>query len=193
MARHIYNAEQIGWLKAHKHLTAEEAALAFNARFSASITFTSIKNARARYRIKSGINKGCFKKGHVPSPDAGPKGPNKTSFAKGRLPHNTRECGDQRTDCDGYRYVKTGRNKWELKHHLLWRGMKGEIPEGHAVIFKDRNPENITLENLVLVSRESLARLNKKFSDLPAGDIRNAAINLVGLESTIRKRNASRN
>lgn len=188
MTRHSYDPAQISWLKENKSLTAEQAATAFNARFSASVDSTSIKNARSRYRIKSGINSGCFKKGNIPSPLAGPKGPNKTSFSKGHLPHNTRNFGDERIDSDGYHYVKTGHKVWELKHHIMWRQINGDIPPGHAVVFVDRNPGNITIENLALISREGLVRLNKKFSNIPGGDIRVTAIHLVELECSIRKR-----
>lgn len=59
-------------------------------------------------------------------------------------------------------HIKTARGKWEPKHRWLWAQENGPIPNGQVIIFKDGNKRNITVDNLMLVSRHELAILNKK-------------------------------
>jgi len=40
-----------------------------------------------------------------------------------------------------------------LKHHYLWEKEHGAIPNGHHIIFLDKNPFNFELDNLECVSR----------------------------------------
>jgi hypothetical protein len=37
----------------------------------------------------------------------------------------------------------------EYLHYLVWQRTHGPIPDGHQITFKDGNPKNITLENLL--------------------------------------------
>lgn len=58
-------------------------------------------------------------------------------------------------------HIKVG-GKWRLKHVVIWEEANGKVPEGHVLIFADQNPMNVTLDNLILVSRRQLAIINKK-------------------------------
>lgn len=59
-------------------------------------------------------------------------------------------------------HIKTARGKWEPKHRWLWVQENGPIPNGQVIIFKDGNKQNITVDNLMLVSRREMAVINKK-------------------------------
>lgn len=65
-------------------------------------------------------------------------------------------------DADGYTWVKIeDPKKWKLKHVLLWEKHNGSIPKNHVIIFGDKDKTNITLDNLILVSRKQLVRMNQ--------------------------------
>ena len=44
---------------------------------------------------------------------------------------------------------------------LVWERENGPVPKGHVVIFGDRNRRNFEINNLILVSRKQLVRLNQ--------------------------------
>jgi hypothetical protein len=88
-----------------------------------------------------------------------------TRFKPGQKPHSWNPIGHERVTKDGYRERKmtdTGvtRHDYVGLHHLLWEEHNGPVPKGHAVIFRDGNKENITIENLELVTRAELMRRN---------------------------------
>lgn len=82
-----------------------------------------------------------------------------TFFPKGHKPHNTKYDGYERLSKDGYYEVRID-GKFVLKHRHLWEQANGKIPRGYAVVFKDRNPQNITLDNLELINRKELMNRN---------------------------------
>lgn len=101
--------------------------------------------------------------GNVPVWNKGKKGymgANKTSFKKGDLPWNTKQEGDERIDKDGHTLVKVAHKKWVKKHYLLWESVNGKVPKGGVLRFKDGNPKNIILENLMLINQADNMRLN---------------------------------
>lgn len=59
-----------------------------------------------------------------------------------------------------YQWIKVGYKKWEMLHVYLWKKAGNEIPIGHIVRFKDRNPLNCVLSNLELVSRGKHLHIN---------------------------------
>lgn len=79
-----------------------------------------------------------------------------TMFKKGHKPHNLKYDNHERINVDGYHEVRVSEGKYVAKHRLLWENINGPIPKGMAIIFKDRNPNNITIENLEMVSRDQL-------------------------------------
>lgn len=78
-----------------------------------------------------------------------------TQFKKGTKPHNYKPLGSERT-MDGYIYVKIAEPKtWVPKHHLLWKETYGHYPPKKAVLaFIDGNRQNVTIENLKLMTRQ---------------------------------------
>lgn len=108
-----------------------------------------------------------FKPGLVPW-NKGKKGLNmghsETRFKPGSRPRNWVPVGHERW-CDGYlqrKVTDTGYppRDWVPVHRLLWEAHNGPVPAGHVVVFRDRDRENIAIENLELVSRVELMRRN---------------------------------
>jgi hypothetical protein len=81
-----------------------------------------------------------------------------TQFKKGRLPHNTKPIG-YRSMRDGY-WVERTEKGFEFVHVLIWKQHYGDIPKGLFVVFKDRNQQNIVIENLELINRAENMRRN---------------------------------
>lgn len=77
-----------------------------------------------------------------------------TLFGKGHMPHNHVPVGTEAKTTDGYWKVKVGEPKeWKFKHIMLWEEHHGAVPEGMFVYFKDRNRDNVTIENLAITNR----------------------------------------
>ena len=131
-------------------------------KFEYAFSLSQIKGAIGRYKLNTGFN-GQFKKGSIPT-NKGTKGftgPNKSSFKKGNIPANHRKVGSERINVDGYIEVKIEEpNKWRLKHQLIWEQHNGSIPDGYAVIYGDGDRQNLSIDNLILVTRKQLLILN---------------------------------
>jgi len=172
-ARKQYTEEQIGYLKelSAQGLFNAEITRRFNERFGTNRTETAIQLQRVQYGFQT-TARNCFKKGHVPW-NKGLKGVNfggkETQFKPGHKPHNWVPVGSERVNVDGYIDVKvhdyTGKDSkknWKGKHIITWERHHGrKVPDGHAVIFGDGNRRNFDPENLILVSRAQLARMNQ--------------------------------
>ena len=153
------------------HFASEVAKVLGNGR-----TANQVQNCAARMGIKSSPEKAVrsgrmsadnpntvasrFKKGTVP-PNKGKKmSPEvyakvaRTMFKKGNRTHNYKPVGSERVNVDGYVEVKVADpGKWKLKHRIIWEEAHGPIPRGHNVQFRDGNSQNLSLDNLYLISR----------------------------------------
>ena len=120
---------------------------------------------------------GEFPKGHIPAnkglrrPGWSPGRMRETQFKKGQRPHTWKPIGSERL-CDGYlqrKVTDTGYppRDWQPVHVLLWIEHYGPIPRGYAVKFIDGDRRNVVIENLCLVSRADLARLNVMWNRYP--------------------------
>lgn len=77
-----------------------------------------------------------------------------TMFKKGHQSLNKRPIGSERINKDGYIEMKIAEpNRWVVKHRFVWETIRGPIPEGYNVQFKDGDPTNTRLDNLYLISR----------------------------------------
>lgn len=122
-------------------------------------------------RFKSGEagKRTQFKKGQKPW-NKGKKGlmlsGPETQFKPGHVPHNTQPVGSERIcSKDGYLIRKvrdTGvkRNDWAPVHIWTWEQHNGPVPDGHIVVFRDGNKQNIVIENLELITRAENMRRN---------------------------------
>jgi hypothetical protein len=147
------------------------------------------------HNIRSGRT-GCFEKGHVPW-TLGKKGIHchpTTEFKKGHIPANTRSLGSERIDNkDGYIWVKIAepnpytdaKTCFKQKHVVLWELTHGPVPEGFVVIFKDSDRKNCVIENLELISRADLARLNQLGYREAQPEIKPALLTLAKLKTKL--------
>lgn len=76
--------------------------------------------------------------------------------------------GTERDNGKGYVEVKVaeessvpqGKDNWKLKHVHVWERENGPLPEGHVVMFADRDTRNFDPANLVAVPRALAAMVN---------------------------------
>lgn len=137
-----------------------------NKTFGTSYTKGQMKSYYNRFKLNSGLT-GYFPEGHVPM-NKGKKGISypgmeATQFKVGQMPVNFRPVGSERISVDGYVEIKVADpRKWRLKHQVIWEKVNGPIPKEHVVIFGDGNRLNLDPDNLILVSKAQLVRLNQK-------------------------------
>ena len=97
----------------------------------------------------------------------------KTTFKKGHVPHNAKEADGTisiRTDSKGrpYKWIRVSLGKWAMLHVHMWEQANGPVPEGHIIIFKDKNGLNCTMGNLECISRaEHAIRCRQSYTNLP--------------------------
>ena len=146
--------------------SAKEMTELLNAKFGTHYTCEQIKACRARHHWNSGLT-GRFEKGSVPY-NKGKKtgsypGMERTQFKAGNRPLNYRPVGSERVNVDGYHERKVADpNRWRPIHIIEWEKLYGPVPEGHALVFRDGDKDNTSVENLMLVSRRELAVMNKR-------------------------------
>ena len=122
-------------------------------------------------RLRRGDNVGAehrFKPGHQ-SWNKGKQGwkaggrSAETRFKPGNRPHTWVPIGTEQIR-DGYLWRKVtdghGRHDWRLVHVMLWEQHNGPVPKGLILVFRDRNKQNIQLDNLELITRAENCRRN---------------------------------
>ena len=173
MVGHIYTEEEHAFLVAFiPGHTYKEIVAEYNARFAEPITESRVKGYMANHKINNGLT-GRFKPGHIPH-NKGKHPPtvgrmSETQFKPGNMPHNTKPLGYERISKDGYIEVKVrmrpsspgGHDFFELKHRHVWEEANAPIPEGYNIIFLDGNKQNVSLENLLLVSKEESLQMTR--------------------------------
>lgn len=173
--------------------TNKEITKMFNEKFNLNISESALAQVRRRRGIKTGSD-GKYKKGHEPwnKGKKGFMGPNKTSFKKGHKPHNWVPIGSERITKDGYIEIKIQEGKfqknWRGKHILVWEEHNGPVPEGHAVIFGDGNNRNFDIDNLILVSRAQLLKLNQQGLIKNDADLTRTGVIIADLQMKISER-----
>lgn len=122
----------------------------------------------SRLRRGDGVGQAYrFKPGHTPwnkgySFDPGGRSV-EARFKKGMVPANHRPVGSTRTDKDGYIEIKIaeGMHQWRLLHREVWKKACGEYPpRGMALVFRDGDKQNCSIENLELLTRQQLMARN---------------------------------
>lgn len=166
---HKYTSEQEEFLAANvEGRYYKDLAALFNNRFNTNLSRDAISAKCGKLGLFNGLN-GQFLKGHQPF-NKGMKGVTfggaETQFKKGQKPANYKPVGSERVDRDGYVLIKvsdTGEwhQRWRHKHKVMWEEVNGPIPKGHVLIFLDRDKQNITLENLQLITQAQLVRMNQ--------------------------------
>lgn len=171
----------------------QEIADMVNKKYGLNITRQQINTWKANHNVTSGLT-GYFPKGHVPW-NKGKKGINTGGeagwFKKGQKPKNYRPVGSERIDSkDGYVLIKvqdegTYPERWKHKHVVIWEKANGKVPDDHVVVFLDGDKQNIILENLALLTKAEVLRMNQNnlFSDDP--ELTLAGIALVRLNAKV--------
>ncbi|HDR7000668.1 TPA: HNH endonuclease [Bacillus cereus] len=165
----LFNDEQVAFIRENaKGLSNQALTNLINKEFNLSISIKQIKTFKKNNQISSGLT-GHFEKGHVPF-NKGKKGLTRggveTQFKKGQQATNYKPVGSERIDRDGYVLIKVSddgpwHKRWRPKHKVLWEKTHGLIPKEHCLIFLDSNKQNIVLDNLQLITRAQLARMNQ--------------------------------
>lgn len=92
-----------------------------------------------------------------------------TQFKPGHLGgsalKNVKPVGYERLTKDGYIERKIRADgpfykRWRAVHILNWEAVNGPLPDGHCLVFKDGNKQNLALDNLVLTTRADNMRRN---------------------------------
>jgi hypothetical protein len=174
-----YTNEQAQFLRDnYPGRSAVELTAMFNDRFETDKTTGQVGSFVKNRGIVSGLT--CrFEKGHKPwnTGTKGLTGANVTSFKNGHVPANQKPLHAERTcSKDGYILIKIGEQdphtgfptRHKHKHVHIWEQTHGPVPEGMIVAFRDSDKLNIEPENLMLISRAELLRLNKNgYKDTP--------------------------
>ncbi len=167
-----------------------------NEIFGTSFTQASMKQFRQRHGIKSGVP-GWYQKGHPPAnkgkrledyltPEKAKEVREKisgTQFKKGQRPRNELPVGSV-VFVGGYLLRKKQERgsqweRWEFLHRAVWEEHHGPIPEGMVVTFRDSNPKNCSIENLMLITRGEAAALTRKGYRFEDPDLTDAALAVV--------------
>lgn len=181
MNRHTWTDSEIEYLKAHypcvssgriaSHLGLKIGQVYCKANSLGLKKSDAFLNGDESGRLKGQLGSSTrFKPGQDPW-NKGKKGYTaggrsaETQFKPGEKPHTWNPIGHERITRDGYlerKLTDTGvtRNDYVAVHRLIWEEANGRIPKGHVVVFKDKNPRNLTIENLEMISRADLARRN---------------------------------
>lgn len=194
-----YSVEQRAFLESYipgHHF--KEIVEEFNRRFpERQITVSIIKSYCSNHNIKTGVRSN-FEKGHVPHN----KGKNQTDymtaaaiertkatrFQKGHDNIRQRPVGSERVSKDGYIEIKVAEpNKWRLKQQVEWEKYHGPVPQSHVVIFLDGNILNTHIDNLALISRATLLKLNQRGWKAEYPEITRVYINILELEEKARR------
>ena len=188
-------------------VSSAEMAQRVKERFGYEMTPTCMKQFRQRNHIKSGET-GWFLKGHPPATKGMTleqicKGDTEklariraTQFKKGHTPLNQLPVGAV-TVVNGYKLRKkqmTGGQweRWEMLHRAIWEEHNGPIPEDSVVVFKDGDPLNCELENLMLVTRAQHAVMVHKGYRSADPDITETGAALAALEIAVNKKKKER-
>ena len=117
---------------------------------------------------------------------------NSTSFKKGNVPHTYLPIGSESVTRDGYTIVKvsdegTRNQQWRPKHRLIWEKHHGPVPDGYAIVFGDGDKTNLSIDNLILVSRSQLSVMNTKKLIKNDVELTQAGANIAQLMLAINK------
>lgn len=160
----IYTSEMIEFLKEiSPGKSVKEITCLFNKNFNLNKSNFQISALMKRKGIKTG-NDSRFKKGSIPH-NKGKKfivSWSPTQFQKGMKPHNYVPIGSERINSSGYIDIKIDEKKWKQKHRIIWEQENGPIPKNCCLIFADSNKLNVNLDNLILVTRKELFKMNQE-------------------------------
>ncbi|KRM54608.1 hypothetical protein FC18_GL002316 [Lacticaseibacillus sharpeae JCM 1186 = DSM 20505] len=107
-----------------------------------------------------------------------------TEFKSGHEPVNKLPIGTTKVKSDGYLWTKvkdTGPmwKRWRQTHVLKWESAHGPRPAGMAITFIDGNKLNVSLDNLMLMTKAEMLQYNRRGLSSADPEINLAALNLA--------------
>ena len=164
--RHTWTNEQIEYLKKIAEGTPrKEIVKKLNDKFNLNLTILQVRDCMNGRGIRNNIDKRF----------SAESGGNRYQQEKPIGTISKWECG--------YTRIKTGDNEWEFIQRYVWKKHHGEIPPNHSVIFLDGNTDNYNIENLALVNRNELMKLNSDNQEL-----NKVAVNLAKLMTKVKEK-----
>ncbi|MDX7990843.1 HNH endonuclease signature motif containing protein [Xenorhabdus littoralis] len=184
--RFKYTLEMESWMKANYRLPLGKLTALFNQHFSVNRSHEAINGFRKRRGLRTGRS-GQFCKGNRPF-NTGTKGlckPNAGSFKQGQPAWNKRDVGAERINVDGYTELKVAEpNIWRPKHHVIWEKHHGKRPKGTLLTFKDGDPQNCQIDNLLMITHKEHGVLNRYYHAVST-DHKQTAINLTRIKIAV--------
>lgn len=170
--------------------SAKEVAEMMNNKFGLALTDTNIRNYRKNHNLKSGRT-GRFEKGQVPH-NKGKKypnmPPNSGQFKKGNKPISWVPVGTMTYTKDGYPKIKVAEpNVWEYLHRQEWEKYHGPIPEGYFVVFLDGDKTNWHIDNLGLLNKKEIVRMNQNHYFSEDTELTKVGIGVVKVRNKIQE------
>ena len=187
--RLVYTDEMVAFLHEHKTMLREEMTSLFNEKFGTNISRRVLNRKCERIGALTGRT-GRIEKGNKPW-NTGTKGlmkANVTTFKKGNKPCNVKPVGYERITKDGYIEVKISEpNVFEMKHRHIWQLAHGPIPKGHVIVFKNTNKQDCRIENLEIITRGELARLNQSYKHLVTPETNEACVAMAKIKHRVHQ------
>lgn len=183
-----YTEKMEEFLKSHTHLYRGEMTKLFNEKFGTNISRRVLNAKCERIGALTGRT-GRFSKGN-PSWNAGLKLSGLycfNGFKKGNIPHNLKPEGYERTTEDGYTEVKVNQVGFVLKQRLVWEQHHGPIPDNHVVCFKNGVKSDCRIDNLILLSRSELSRLNQSYIHLSTPETHETCLLMAKIKDKTHK------
>lgn len=173
----VWSAEKNAWFDeyAKDHLWREISA-EHERIYGYPLTRNQIGNRRQYRGIKCTKSGGTFKKGSIPlNAQAIPVGAEKVS-KDGYVEVKVSEKGVRKNGC------------FRRKHAVIWEQANGRpVPDGHIVVFADKDKRNFDPDNLVLVSLVDFRRIANMGFPYHDRDTLETCINVSKLQEAIRK------
>ncbi|PHM45916.1 hypothetical protein Xmau_00307 [Xenorhabdus mauleonii] len=191
----FYSDEMKLWMKENYRLVRHQLTDAFNVQFNTNQSRESVCGLRKRLGLRV-RQSATWEKGYKPI-HTGTKGVLKATSGSFKAGHdaigNKREVGAERINSCGYMEIKIANpSVWRLKHLVIWEEHHGERSKNHVITFKDGNPLNCQIDNLVLITRTENTIVNNTNRKLKApAEFKSVLINLVKIEQVIASKSAN--
>ena len=154
-------SEQRQWFRENcRGRNYQQIAEAFTERFDIEMSAVRVKSFMQRNHLRTGLPQ-RFQLGHIPYNKGKHMKPPPNVFKPGNIPHNHLPVGTERVQKHGYLYVKIAEpNIWRPKSVLFYEAAFGPVPEGHHVVFADRDIRNFNIWNLIAVPMGEMSTIN---------------------------------
>lgn len=180
----LYSEEMKEWLRNNisdtRYSSYQELAIAFNIMFGTHVSGSKLSDlCGKRMKLSRGFNSTSYKKGHQLH----------------LLPIGTiRKCSNGCTyikvkDNESVQYRGYAEPFWVPIQKYIYEQAYGKIPEGTMVIFLDCNRDNLALDNLKVIDRQTSVYLAKRLLYSKDAEITKTGILCYELQNKIKEIN----